>query len=747
MTKRRAYFTLIILSISTLILGYFATQARVDYEFEKFFPSSSDEVVFFESFRQRFETDNDFLMLGIEESNGVMDSLFLTEIKSLISDLKQVHNIEDVRGGTSLKRIRREPLSGNLIPSKLISLSSQERIDKEAEKIAVDPMLTPIFFSSDGKNINLIIKHKQRLSKVGCDSLVAEIKTVLAAYDFEAYHMAGRAIAQSFYVNLMRTELAKFSAIGALFVMLFLFIIYRNLWSVFVPMLLVSVSALWTIGIMTLFNKPLDIMLVVLPTLIFIVGVSDVIHLYTKFLFLKREGMTKIKAIYKTMNDVGIATLLTSTTTSIGFASLYFVQVPIIQEFGLVSAMGVMVTFFVTFTGFIAFLSITPERYFSSSIQSDYWKRKLSKGFVFTLRYGKLLLGITVLIMVISVFGLMKIEQKNKLLEELPTDSPLLSEISYFNEHFIGTRPFEMSLNLRNDASFFDYDILQQIDTLDYFLQNEYGVEFLVSPSMMLKKTNLDLHKGDISYFKLPSESFLSSIRSNFESKRFKRETKPFIDEDAGIARINGRLKDYGSEYFKTENKRLESFFQSSGLSEYFTYKLTGSAYLIDKSNEVLSSNLLLGLLSAFGLIALLVGGIFKSLKMLSIVMIVNLIPLIAIAGIMGFMGIDLKISTSVIFTIAFGIAVDDTIHFLSKYRLAGKDHKTALFALKNTYLSTGRAIILTTIVLIGGFVSLLFSGFMGTYYIGLLVSGTLVFALLVGLFVLPYLLYLVRDN
>jgi predicted RND superfamily exporter protein len=747
MTKRRAYLTLIMLSIFTLILGYYATQARVDYEFEKFFPSSSNEVSFYGDFREQFETDNDFIMLGIEESNGVMDSLFLTNIKSLIDDLKNVQNIDDVRGGTSLKRIRREPLSGNLIPSKLIPLSSQERLDKEAAKILVDPMLTPIFFSADGKNINLIIKHKQRLSKLGCDSLVADIRTLMDTHDFEAYHMAGRAIAQSFYVNLMRTELAKFSGIGALFVILFLFIIYRNLWSVLVPMLLVSVSALWTIGIMTVFNKPLDIMLVVLPTLIFIVGVSDVIHLYTKFLFLKREGMTKIKAIHKTMNDVGIATLLTSVTTSIGFASLYFVQVPIIQEFGLVSAMGVMVTFFVTFTAFVAFLSITPERYFSSSIQSDYWKRKLSKGFVFTLRYGKVMLGLTAVVLVISAFGVMKIEQKNKLLEELPLDSPLLSEISYFNDHFIGTRPFEMSLELNDSASFFDYEVLKQIDTLDYFLQNEYGVEFLVSPSMMMKKTNLDIHKGDTSYFKLPSEAFISSIRPNFETKRFKKETEAFIDEEAGITRINGRLKDYGSEYFKVENERLASFFESSGLSSTFTYKLTGSAYLIDKSNEVLSSNLLLGLLTAFALIAFLVGGIFKSLKMLSIVMFVNIIPLIAIAGIMGFMGINLKISTSVIFTIAFGIAVDDTIHFLSKYRLASKSHETALFALKNTYLSTGRAIILTTIILIGGFVSLLFSGFMGTYYIGLLVSGTLVFALLVGLFVLPYLLYLVRDK
>lgn len=746
MTKRRAYITLFILFIFTLILGYFASQARVDYEFEKFFPSSSDEVTFFESFRQRFETDNDFLMLGIEEDNGVMDTAFLQNIKHLIKDLKKIENVENVRGGTSLRRLKKEPFTGNLVPSKLLHISNQKQLDKDALKVRIDPMLTPIFFSEDGKNINLIIKHKQRLSKKGCDALVRDVKAVVDGYHFQAYHLAGRAIAQSFYVNLMSTELIKFSSIGALLVILFLFIIYRNAWSVLIPMLLVAVSAVWTIGLMTLFNKPLDIMLVVLPTLIFIVGISDVVHLYTKFLYLKREGMSKLKAIRKTMKDVGIATLLTSVTTAIGFASLYFVQVPIIQEFGLVSAMGVLVTFFVTFTAFIAFLSITPERYFSSSIQSDFWKMKLSKAFVFTLRNGKQLLLATGVVVLISLAGMSKIEQKNKLLEELPADSPLLGEIDYFNKNFIGTRPFEMALTLKEDISFFENDVLLEIDKLDKYLQDMYKVEFLISPSMMVKKINLDVHNGDTSYFKIPKESILNSYTSSFESKRFERELQPFIDNSINMARISGRVEDYGSVYFNESNKRLEEYFTESGLINYFNYKLTGSAYLIDRSNEVLTSNLLWGLLSAFGLIALLVGSIFKSFKMVSVVLIVNIIPLIAIAGIMGFMGIDLKISTSVIFTIAFGIAVDDTIHFMSKYRLE-MYNKSTISALKITYLSTGRAIILTTIILIGGFFSLLFSDFMGTYYIGLLVSGTLVFALIIGLLVLPFLLYLIRDK
>lgn len=747
MTKRKASITLFLLLIFTIVFAYFASQARVDYEFEKFFPSSSDEVTFFEEFRQRFETDNDFLMLGIEEQNGVMDTAFLQEIKLLITELKKIENVEDVRGGTSLRRIKREPLSGNLIPGKLLHISNQKQLDKDAKKIKNDPMLTPVFFSKDEKNINLIIKHKQRLSKKGCDALTHDVRATMNKFDFEEYHMAGRSIAQSFYVNLMSTELLKFSAIGAFLVIIFLFLIYRNFWSVFIPMLLVAVSAVWTIGIMTIFNKPLDIMLVVLPTLIFIVGISDVVHLYTKFLFLKREGMAKQKAIRKTMNDVGTATLLTSITTAIGFASLYFVQVPIIQEFGLVSAMGVLVTFFVTFTAFVAFLSITPERYFSSSIQSDFWKSKLGKAFVYTLRNGKQLLLITGVVLLISFMGIYKIEQKNKLLEELPLESPLLSEISYFNKNFVGSRPFEMALTLKKDASFFDYDILLEIDELDQFLKNKYGVEFLISPAMMVKKINLDLHNGDTSYFKIPNEAALKRITKSFDSKRFKKEMAVYIDEDADMARISGRVEDYGSGYFNNRNNKLAAYFEESGLSEYFDYKLTGSAFLIDRSNEVLTGNLLWGLLAAFGLIAILVGVIFKSIKMVSVVLFVNVVPLLIIAGIMGFMGIDLKISTSVIFTIAFGIAVDDTIHFMSKYRLASLHHENMVFALKNTYLSTGRAIILTTIVLIGGFISLLFSEFMGTYYIGLLVSGTLVFALLVDLFVLPYLLYIIRDK
>jgi predicted RND superfamily exporter protein len=264
---------------------------------------------------------------------------------------------------------------------------------------------------------------------------------------------------------------------------------------------------------------------------------------------------------------------------------------------------------------------------------------------------------------------------------------------------------------------------------------------------MMVKKINFDLNRSNTESFKIPDEADLNAIVDAANGKRFEKDISLYVDQEKGLARISGRIADEGSEYFETKNEELDRFFKDNKLDEVFEYHITGSASLIDLSNAMLSYNLLLGLIVAFGLIALLSGMVFKSLKLVLVVLVVNIIPLLGVAGIMGFMGIDLKISTSVIFTIAYGIAVDDSIHFMSKFRIEYRNGKPLLYALKRTYLSTGRAIVLTTFVLIGGFISLVFSAFFGTYYIGLLVSSTLILALIADMYLLPYLVFISLRN
>ena len=742
MTKRAAKNVLLFLALFTVLFGYYTIQAHVDYEFEDFFPSGSEEVEYFNNFRNNFESDNDFIMLAISNPDGVFDSLFLTQVHALNKELRKLDNVESVNGPTTLKGVGKEPLSGKLVPKKVLRSYNGESFKNDSVKIYNDPTLVPGFFSKDGKTINLVIKHKQRLGKKKCDILNSNIDKVLVKYPFESYHTIGRSIAQSYYVTLMTNELIKFTIIGAFLIILFLYMTYRNVWSVIVPLIIVVVSVTWTVGFLTMIGKPLDILLVVMPTIIFIVGISDVIHLYTKFLFLKREGFGKMDAIKQTMKDVGLATLLTSITTAIGFATLYFIGIPVVRIFGLTLAFGVLITFFITFLAFSAFLTLSPERNFSKVIQSDFWRYKLGDAYLFSLRRGKYILGFTLIFIALSMVGLSKIEQKSRLLEDLPEDSPLLAEIEFFDTTIVGMRPFEMGLQLKDpNRSFFDRDVLLKVDEIDHFLINDYGLQQLISPSMFVKKINFDLHRSNPDFFIIPDENDLKVIVDATDNNKIKNDLRLFIDQDKGLARIVGRISDKGSVYFNEKNIEFDRFMIDNNLDDMFEYRMTGSAVLVDLSNSLLSYKILIGLLAAFALIALMAGIVFKSIKLVGVILFVNLIPLIGIAGIMGFMGIDLKISTSVIFTIAYGIAVDDSIHFMSKFKLEYRNKKPLLYALKRTYLSTGRAIVLTTFILMGGFITLIFSSFMGTYYIGLLVSSTLFLALLADLYLLPYLI------
>ena len=178
-------------------------------------------------------------------------------------------------------------------------------------------------------------------------------------------------------------------------------------------------------------------------------------------------------------------------------------------------------------------------------------------------------------------------------------------------------------------------------------------------------------------------------------------------------------------------------------MNDIIDCRITGTAFLIDKNMSYLSESMVKGLALSILIVALIIGIIYRSVSIMIISLVPNVFPLIVMGGIMGFLGIELKTSTAIIFTIGFGIAVDDTIHFLGKFKYELLKGKGKLYALKRTYLTTGKAMILTTLILCAGFVLLVMSSFMGTFYLGFLLSITLFVALIADLTLLPVLLLL----
>jgi predicted RND superfamily exporter protein len=740
--KKRAWLTLsIVIALSAFFVVAIVKNIGLDYDFEKFFPQDDPDTKFFMEHRDKFGTDNDFVLVGLRNEDGIFQEDFLAEVSKLTKDLSELKYVTGVISPTNMLYPFVETGGMKMYEDSLLHLSQPEYLvggqNSDSARIYKDPTLVNTIFSSNGKSISIFVKTEEYLDKDGCAYLDTEISKLRKKYDFDEIHVAGRSVGQIYYVGLMLHDLMIFIGTSIILLIIFLYIAFRSTWGIMVPMNIVLLSNIWILGIMAVLDFPLNLMLVVLPTIMFIVGMSDVIHIVSKYLEEIRLGSPKFKALTIAFKEVGIATLLTSVTTAIGFLTLLFSTIEPLRDFGLFTAIGVMVAYILAFTVLPSILALMKEPNIAFE-KKDVWRKPLSKMFIWTMRRPALIIAVFVVITSVSGYFAMQVKKDNYILEDLKETNYLRKEFAFFENEFAGVRPFEMALKVKSDSlDFLNEEVLLEANKIENFLVREYGVGAITSPMSIYKTA--ELRSGG--NFELPGKrmrKFITKkLRKNSDTLRM------ILTPDFKEARVVGRIGDWGSLKVGGLNRKLETFYKDSINPELLEYKLTGTAELIDKNNQMLATSMITGLLAAFILIALILFIIYRKIWMVLLAMIPNIIPLLIIGGMMGAMGMELKVSTSIIFTIAFGIAVDDTIHFMSKLKLELMKGSSMMFALRRTYLSTGRAIIITTLILCAGFLTLIFSDFLGIYSIGILVSTTLFFAVIADLTLLPVLIML----
>ncbi|MTI31888.1 efflux RND transporter permease subunit, partial [Xanthovirga aplysinae] len=558
---------------------------------------------------------------------------------------------------------------------------------------------------------------------------------------FDETHYAGRVINQVFYIKLIKKEALFFVSLSFIFTVVILFLTFRSLWGVIFPLVVVGLSILGVFSFMKLTNKPMDLILNVIPTTMMVIGISYVIHLVSKYLEelrLKKENWMAIKNAYLC---VGLPTFLAAITTAIGFLTLMSSNVKPVVDLGIYSAIGVGLCLLLSFTFLLAALNLLKRPRIVRKQQHElFWSRILHYMFLKLLKYKKTILLICLLLAGGGLWGILQIRTNNYILEDLKSNHQLKQDYKFFEEQFFGARPFEMSISLKDSSSVLDEEVLQTLDIVDDFLEDEYGVGFVNSPVSVIKSFNQAYHGGAKEYYQIPKGKKLKKIIRRLKQAGLNSPLYKFVSKNEMEARVAGRMADIGSDASSKRNIKLQRFMNSLNPKD-INYKLTGSATLIEKNHQLVTKNLIKGLTLAFLLVSLVVGIIYRSIGIAFFCLIPNIFPLLLTAGIMGFFGVPLKLSTSIVFTIAFGIAVDDSLHFLGRLQMERKQGKSMLYALKRTYLSTGKAISVTSIILCGGFLTLTFSNFLGTFYIGLFTSLTLLFAVLADLILLPALL------
>ncbi len=733
------------LSLTVLFLAYSSTKLEFNYDFEKFFPQEDDDLSFYKDYRTTFENDNDFILIGLVNEEGIFQQDFLQQAERLAEELRELPHLREVISPLEMKYY--EFSSFGMKENSFFHINSPQKYAADSLRLigSVEPVAEML--SLENNSLILIVKNIQLISKEKSDELALALQEVVDQQQFDELHVMGKIMGQKAYIDVMKNEFVKFSAISIFVLFIFLIITYRAAWGIVIPLITVALAAVGSLGFMQLSGSKLNMMTTLLPIIMLVVGMSDVVHLISKYLEEIRLGRTKVVALKNMLKKVGVATLLTSLTTALGFVTLIGVDMEPIRDFGIFTAVGVLLAFVLSIL-FIPsiFLFVKKPRIAQVVGVNTSWDKGLGKIFVWLCRNRKKVLVGYLLIAITSIIGATQIKFDYFLMQDLGEDDPLMLELYFFQEQFGGIRPFELAILPQGEHLITDYEVIKEVQKLEEYLKNSYGVNQMISPTLPYKYLNKTLRSNQAEFYKIPDNpkrfKYLKKQMQKFEGRE---EWAQIISEDQKMGRIFGRLIDPGSREMSFRNKDLREYFNANINTEVLDFRLTGTPVIIDESSRSVSGNIFYGLLIAFGLIGLSMGILFRSIKMAFLSLVPNLFPILLTAGYIGFASIPLNMSTAIVFTIAFGIAVDDTIHFLSRYRQEMKLGRSNLLGLRRTFISTGKAIIITSIILMGGFGALIFSDFLSTFYIGLFVSMTLIFAVITDLTLLPVLL--LGDN
>lgn len=738
----------ILLLGSLLIVAsfYFASQLGFSYKIERFFPEDDDDASFMTYFRDKVERDDLFLLVGIDNKASIYDSSFLAKVADFTQACKKLPAVESANAITSFKEPIKTPFG--LSFRSLLHIDEPSRYTEDSLTISNDSRIYKNLVSTDQKALNVVLRTAPALSQDQADSLNNALEALLASYNFPQTHIAGVANTQSIFVAKIKKELLLYISLSILITALILFWLHRSFWGVLIPLVAVLAALLLFMAYLQLSGQLLDIMSSMFPMLMMIFGMSDLIHLQSKYIDEMEKGKSQADAMLFAIKEIGLALLLTSITTAVGFAVLLTSAIPAIRDFGVNAAVGVMIAYLLVVTFAAALLSLFPANKLQKlKSQRQNWDKLAFRLHHIALYRKNQVWGITLLVIIVCVYGMSRISTNTYLLGDLPENSKVRTDFIFFEDRFSGVRSLELAVLPAKGKHLFDPDVLLEIDKVDNYLSKTHDLGGIQSPAVLFKSLNKSWSGGLQSAFTLPEDSSLYASFGKLVQKDSRLTQFAVFDKNAEIGRITGRIKDSGSDSLSMVMAGTRNWIAQNTDTEKVAFRFTGSGLMVDKNNLYLRNNLIQSLLFAFFAVGCIFALLFRDWRMLFVSIAPNLIPMLIAAAALGYSGIELKAVTSVIFTVSFGIAVDDTIHFLTRYKLERSRGSSVDDAIRETFIVSGKAIILTTIILVFGFVSLIFSDFTGTYYVGILVCITLVSALLADLFLIPQLLYWINPS
>ncbi|WP_421765302.1 efflux RND transporter permease subunit [Ekhidna sp.] len=721
----------------TIFFGWNLQYVAFDFEFEKFFPNNHPDSKAYAEHVEQFGYDNDYLHIIIENDEWVFNEEFLKNAHTFEKSLIKIPDIKNVYSPLSLQHVVKTPTGLVIFPLMHTDNPNAYQLRQDSLRIFGNPFYKSAF-SKNRKALSIYLNHEHFNDQKRSERILEAIKLKGEIYEIPEIKLVGKLSAAGEFISYIQNDFGKFllGSLGLSFLLLLL--IFKNFKSALLPFLISLLSIIWLFGLIGLVGFKINLLSSLLPPILFFVSMSDAVHLMNALK--KSEEVQGGEKIKKALKIVWIPTLLTSVTTAIGFLSLIWINTEPVQLLGLFAAIGILIAFIVTFSFGLLIASFTNYSSDKKIIEVP------EKWLTFLLKNKKAVIVSSFALLIVLIPGINQLKINSFLLDDLPEDSQVRKDFEYADSQLGGSKPYEVRVEVADTSlSIWDKTVMDQIVKIEEYLLNDYPIAKVQSPATIIKYLNMVNQGGLNENYVYPQAANkynqVLRLKNRIDPKRLDK----LVTEDGKVGRLIGFFPELGSHETDIRNKKMLAFLNSHIDQQIISYRITGTTYLIDKSHELLSINLLKGLLTAIGVIGLILGIYFKSWKLLIISLIPNIIPLIVVAGILGWLGISLKMTTSIIFTIAFGIAVDDTIHMMSYY-LKNKE-TDPIQRMKMTFKHAGSAMLITSLIMSAGFSLYLFSNFGATFYLGLFVSLSLIIALIIDLSLLPILLITFQKN
>lgn len=735
----------------TCFMGYEARRIQMSYESADLLPRTDSAYVEYLRFREVFGQEGNVMVFAVQDRDffqlekvndwiAIGDSIKALEGVTALVDITHAVNLHK---DTARHRFEVRPV----FPPRV---GTQAELDSLAEVAANLPIYEGTLLNRERGTYGMMVTVSAEV--MGSPRRVQLVERILditgrwTAKHGVRMHYSGMPYIRVINAENIKGEMYMFIALSLLITAVILYLFFRSLRIVGFSVGIIGVSVVWALGIMALLEVKITLLTAMLPPLLIVIGIPNCVYMINKYHAEYMRHGNKIKALQRMVQKVGNASLLSNLTTAAGFATFTITSSRILVDFGWVAFLSIACVFLICLVlipTVFSFLPV-PEEKQTRHLHNRFINRVLERLVHVVTWRRHTVYWVTCGLVAVGFAGIAFMRTTGYMVDDLKESDPIRQDLAFFEENFDGLMPLEVTVDFGKPNQVFRLANLEKLDRLDRELSADPDLSGALSVVEAAKFANQAYYNGKAAYYKLPT-----SMTRNFVLKYVSESAggmmdmaSSFVDSSMQRVRLSFRVKDIGTKRMEAKEAQLYETIGKIFPAERYGVSVTGSSVVFFKGNQYLIKNLFTSLALAILLIAGFMAWMFRSKRMVLIALVPNVIPQILTAAIMGYFGIPIKASTILVFSVAFGISVDNTIHYLAKYRqeLQATDWDIRR-SVVNALRETGQSMIYTSIILFFGFGIFCLSEFGGTFALGLLTSLTLFGAMLANLVLLPSLL------